>query len=232
VDDRLNHVLDAIDGALVDDELGPDAMRWNPDPEAANPDRGDPYGDYYGPVAVTPVVEAAMGRLRAAWEQYSSAAERQAYRTPIVQHHTGTPHHTAYRVDWSRAYIQAPPRPDRPGWLAGLRIVEDEGLARDDVHITVAVEREQFRDGDYFYRPSITSRTAEAHIPAGLDEVAREALVRQIAATYNLPVCVIDGHRWGEEAQGWTWNAERNAMVRPCGRCDCTALDVRPGRRR
>lgn len=33
VEDRTQHVIDAIDGALADDEF-PDAMRWSPEPEA------------------------------------------------------------------------------------------------------------------------------------------------------------------------------------------------------
>lgn len=31
--ERTQHVIDAIDGALADEEW-PDAMRWSPDPEA------------------------------------------------------------------------------------------------------------------------------------------------------------------------------------------------------
>jgi hypothetical protein len=32
MDGRTEHVLDTIDGALADYDLGPDAMRWSPDP--------------------------------------------------------------------------------------------------------------------------------------------------------------------------------------------------------
>lgn len=36
MDDRTQHVIDAIDGALDDWSVGPDAMRWTPEPAAVD----------------------------------------------------------------------------------------------------------------------------------------------------------------------------------------------------
>jgi hypothetical protein len=215
---RLNHVLDAIDNALVDDELGGDAMRWAPDVDDDEL-RGDPYG-YYAADEWHDAAAAGLAAVRRTQDR-----ELYVYQgSPIAQHH--------FRVDWASAYIEAPPRPSTaPLWVRGLRVVEDSAVPPGEVWIVHDTQFEGLIAGGAYYRRVPVSQTTEAHIPQGMSELGRESRVRQIAQHFGVPVCVIDGHQWGAESTGWTWNAELGAMVKECGRCDCDAVDVRPGRR-
>jgi hypothetical protein len=66
-------VLDMIDGALSDAEVGGDAMRWSPDPDQASSEPGDAY----------PVAYCAPGRREAAEETLAGRGEHVAR---IVEH--------------------------------------------------------------------------------------------------------------------------------------------------
>lgn len=130
-EDRTEHVLDAIDHALEDWAVSEDAMRWTP--------------------------EAHDGELPD-W-----------VRQPPVDHHTHV--HTPLTPPpgwmyspgrgWSQDGVNWQGGPLVPAWLAGIRIVEDEGVPPGEVALSVDSSRMGLEPGGLVARHEEIRTSAE-----------------------------------------------------------------------
>jgi hypothetical protein len=71
VSDDPDHTLDAIDGALADYDVSPDAMRWSPEPEKVAPQR--PAIDLSGFIAAMQRLADATYEFKRAWDANTEA---------------------------------------------------------------------------------------------------------------------------------------------------------------
>lgn len=153
---EIDHVIEAIDGALADYSVSGDAMRWSPEPDPAEEPPGSP---------LRPTLASVM--------------------------------------DGS--------------WLAGIRVVLDESIPPG---MALLVADHAVRD---------------ARMPPRVGGEEREQMLRLIAATYEVPLCLVDGHRWGpEEVRVGVDGGPEGASVihaywAECSRCGERRFELRPG---
>lgn len=170
-DERLNHVLDAIDGALGDYSVSGDAMRWSPELVPAEEPPGSPL----------------------------------AGRTPYLSY----------------------------SWL-GIRVVEDPDVPPGEV-VLVADHELALDESGLPSRILPARRDTQARISMRMDDGERERLLRLIAAAYDVPLCMVDGHRWGPEevsvgVDGGPRGASSiNAYRATCTRCGTIQVSLTPG---
>lgn len=134
-EDRIDHVIEAIDGALGDWSVSPDAMRWSPEPEEP-PARGGLLS--MATLAATPMVYREVPPMD--WETRERRMQTiaDAYDVPLclAAGHAWGPEEVTIGVDVGpnresvvNAYRSTCTRPGcghwhmelRPGWMEAMR---------------------------------------------------------------------------------------------------------------
>jgi hypothetical protein len=116
---------------------------------------------------------------------------------------------------------------DPPEFFLDMRVVPDSDLRPGEAIVTAETEFEDVTFEAALHGRYIVAQRPELHIPIGLTDEEHEALLRDLAAHYNVSLCyAVREHQWTP----WTYDRDRDWWAKECQRQGCDHTSAVSGR--